>query len=262
MADRNFDTLAERFSKNIYDSPKGEIRLRLVQEELLAVCPQLSEGKRLRILDVGCGMGQMTALLLKLGHEVVACDVSASMIEQTRTRIESDQPDLLKNLQLIQSPLQDLSPHIQGQFDLIIFHAVLEWLENPRDSLETLLPWLKHDGVLSLLFYNINSLIFKNLLRGNFKKIEDASFRGDPGSLTPLNPLDPVDVERWLLESKLSVYSKRGIRTFYDFMNETMRHEKPTLPIEDIIKMERQYGIIEPYRSLGRYMLLHCKKPA
>jgi S-adenosylmethionine-dependent methyltransferase len=141
---------------------------------------------------------------------------------------------------------------------VIIFHAVLEWMEEPKAGLQSLLKWLKPGGTLSLMFYNIHSLIFKNLLRGNFPKIEHRDFRGDPGGLTPINPLDPVEVEQWLSAWGLTVYGKRGIRCFYDYMDHSMKHKKLATALEDIIRMEKIYGIQEPYRHLARYLLIHC----
>lgn len=259
MADRNFDDLAGRFANNIYDNPKGQIRLQLVRDELLTVCPQLSEGKKLRILDAGCGMGQMTAMLSAMGHDVVCCDLSQAMLTETKLAVTNANPAALANTRFIQSSVQALDQHLAGEvFDLIIFHAVLEWMEEPKEGLQSLLKWLKPGGTLSIMFYNLHSLIFKNLLRGNFRKIDEKDFRGDQGSLTPINPLDPATVEQWLCESGLTVLSKRGIRSFYDYMDHSMKHKKLTIATEDIIRMEKEYGVREPYRSLARYMLIHC----
>ena len=259
MADRNFDDLADRFAQNIYDNPKGQIRLQLVRDELLSVCPRLSNNKPLRILDAGCGIGQMTAMMCALGHQVVCCDLSAAMLAETKQAVCALDPALQGNFRFIQSSVQTLDLHIENElFDVIIFHAVLEWMENPKEGLQSLLPRLKPGGTLSLMFYNIHSLIFKNLLRGNFRKIDEKDFRGDPGSLTPIHPLDPAEVEQWLSESGLTLFSKRGIRSFYDYMDHSMKHKKLTISVEEIIRMEKEFGVLEPYRSLSRYMLLHC----
>jgi S-adenosylmethionine-dependent methyltransferase len=270
-ADQNFDGLGERFARNIYDTPKGEIRLQLVCEELREQCPSLS-GTPLRILDAGCGLGQITVMLVGLGHHMVSCDVSSSMLERARDRLNREALAGTGSVEFIHAPVQELDRHVQGAFDLVIFHAVLEWMEHPQEGLLSLLPWLKQDGILSLMFYNRHALVFKNLLRGHFRKIEQLSFRGEEGGLTPLNPLDPADVEQWLSDAGWSVYARRGIRTFFDYMDAnrqppgkesitagvTTTRNAPSL--EDIIRMERHYGLLEPYRSLGRYQLWHCRR--
>jgi S-adenosylmethionine-dependent methyltransferase len=46
-------------------------------------------------------------------------------------------------------------------FDVIICHAVLEWLADPQDALGRLSGLLKADGLLSLMFYNRNASLLK-----------------------------------------------------------------------------------------------------
>ena len=261
MSDRNFDDLAGRFANNIYDNPKGQLRLQLVRDELLACCPQLAAGRPLRVLDAGCGLGQMTAVVAALGHRVVSCDLSQAMLAEAQLAVAATNPDLLTNVQFIHSSLQALDSHLAHEpFDIVIFHAVLEWMEEPREGLQSLLRWLAPGGTLSLMFYNLHSLVFKNLLRGNFRKLDDKDFRGDPGGLTPISPLDPADVESWLAEAGLTLFGKRGIRSFYDYMDHAMQHKKLAIPLDEIVRMEKHYGTQEPYRSLARYLLLHYKK--
>ena len=36
--------------------------------------------------------------------------------------------------------------------------------------------------------------------------------------------------------------------------------ERPSPPFEDIVRLEQHYGVIEPYRSLARYQLYHCRR--
>lgn len=260
MTDRNFDDLADRFERNLYGNPRGQIRLQLVTDALLEDSHAITHGSRLRILDAGCGIGQMTRLLASHGHQVVAADVSSVLLARARERIEQENSSWLKNIHFLQSSIQDLDQHIDGSFDLVIFHAVLEWLEHPREGLQSMLPWLKPGGELSLMFYNQHSLVFKNLLRGNFEKIDKENFSGEPGSLTPLHPLYPDDVARWLADANLEILSRRGIRTFFEYMEQTMNPaNKKTVSLDDIIRLEKVFGVQEPYRSLGRYQLWHCR---
>jgi S-adenosylmethionine-dependent methyltransferase len=261
MADQNFDELAERFERNLYGNPRGQIRLQLVTDALLEDCPSVIHSHRLRVLDAGCGIGQMTRLLASHGHHVVSADVSSVLLARARERITQENIAWLDNIRFIQSSVQQLDQHIEGTFDLVIFHAVLEWMENPCEGLQSLLPWLRPGGELSLMFYNQHSLVFKNLLRGNFEKVDKENFRGESGSLTPINPLLPEKVEQWLHDGGIEIYSRRGIRTFYEYMDQTMHPaNKKTASVEDIIRLEKIFGREEPYRSLGRYQLWHCRK--
>lgn len=261
MTDRNFDELAERFERKLYGNLRGQLRLQLVTEALLADCPRISAPKPLRVLDAGCGLGQMASLLAARGHRVVACDVSEKLLVRARELITETAPDNLERIEFLCCPLQSIATHVEGTFDLIIFHAVLEWLDDPRAGLVSLMERLAPDGELSLMFYNRNSIVFKNLLRGDFRRIDKQDFRGDSGSLTPTNPLNPDDVADWLEAENFDVVTRRGIRTFYDYMNQVMDSTKPAQGSPaDVLRMERQFSTIEPYRSLARYQLWHCQR--
>ncbi len=164
--DRNFDDLSHRFKRKIYGSPKGTVRLEVVWEDLLACLPAL-QGAPLRILDAGAGMGQIALRLAKLGHEVVLCDHSLKMLQLAQHSFAAELP--AANVQFIHAPVQRLHEHLEGQFDLVPFHAVLEWLAEPETTLPEVLRWCRPTGALSLLFYNHHALTYLNLIKGNLR---------------------------------------------------------------------------------------------
>lgn len=247
--DRNFDDLARRFTNNIYGSPKGRIRLAILQEDLDFLLGRLRANAPLRILDAGSGLGYMALYLAQQGHEVVLCDHSAEMIQAARQVFIEQAPNA--NVTFIESAVQDLQQHVQGQFDLVLFHAVLEWVSEPQHTLEGLLTFLRPGGYFSLLFYNRNSLVMRNLLRGNFRKLSAGQYAGDPNSLTPTNPLLPEEVLGWLEALGLTVLSRTGVRIIYDYLSRELRERRS---LDDIIEMERRFCRQEPFIGLGRYM--------
>lgn len=252
--DRNFDELAGRFSRNIYDSPKGEIRLAVLWNDLCEMIPQLQQETPMRILDAGAGMGQMALRLARLGHEVTVCDISEKMLEQARELIGTEAPDA--NVEYVHGAFQEV---LEGQeaYDIVLFHAVLEWVANPRETLHKLLQLLKPGGALSLMFYNLNSVVLRNVLRGNFRKVKSQQFQGDPNSLTPTTPLDPDEVYQWLKEEGIDIQLKSGVRVFYDYLSKEMRESRS---LEDILEMEMMYSRKDPYLGMGRYIHVFGKK--
>ena len=247
--DRNFDDLAHRFTDNIYGSPKGQIRLAILKEDLDTFLSRLPANTCLRVLDAGCGLGYMALYLAKQGHEVVLCDHSAEMIQRAQQMFAEQAPDA--KVSFIESPLQDLRKHVDGQFDLVLFHAVLEWVTQPQQVLQQLLSFLQPHGYFSLLFYNRNSLVFRNLLRGNFRKVASQQFAGDPNSLTPTNPLMPEDVYGWLESMGLSIISRTGVRILYDYLPRDILEQRS---FEDILDMERRHCHQPAFIDLGRYI--------
>lgn len=247
--DRNFDDLARRFTDNIYGSPKGRIRLAILQEDLDTLLSRFPANTPLRILDAGSGLGYMALYLAQRGHEVVLCDHSAVMLQRAKQLFAEQAP--AAKVTFIESPVQALQQYVRGQFDVVLFHAVLEWVSEPQQTLQDLLRFLRPGGFFSLLFYNRNSLVMRNLLRGNFRKLAADQFAGDPKSLTPTNPLLPEDVLGWLAASGLTVLSRTGVRIIYDYLSREIREQRS---FEDILEMERRYCRQEPFIALGRYM--------
>ena len=88
MQDKNFDKLAQKFAKNIYGTPKGEIRAAVLWRDLVPALAKLGD-KKLRVLDAGGGFGYFSQRLARLGHEVVLCDISAEMLAQAKEQIDA-----------------------------------------------------------------------------------------------------------------------------------------------------------------------------
>ena len=244
--DRNFDGLSEKFARKVYGGLKGEIRLAVIWRDLINALPEIETGPALRILDIGGGLGQHSVRLAELGHTVVYNDISAEMLVAAQGLAAQQAVEHL--ISWHQGPYQDLGE--LGKFDLVLCHAVVEWLAEPSKLIAELRSYVGDTGHLSLTFYNRDGLVYRNLIRGNFKLL-DADFRAHPGSLTPGTPLAPDQVKQWLVESQLLLISCSGIRVFHDYVT-TQRggHEDPA----SVIAMELRYSALEPYKWLGRYI--------
>ncbi|MDX1694939.1 MAG: methyltransferase domain-containing protein [Ketobacteraceae bacterium] len=256
-ADRNFDDLAERFSRRIHNSLKGRIRVAVVQRDLRETIPGLGENSatdKLRILDAGGGPGGFAVLLAEQGHDLVYCDISGKMLALARE--QARQAGVEESVRFYQEPVQTLLEK-DRDFQVILFHAVLEWLAKPREVLDQIISVMPGGARLSLLFYNERSIVFRNLLRGNFYRATSSDQRGHEGSLTPSHPLDPDDVKGWLQAHPVSICCESGVRTFYDY-GERNRLDQRTP--EQIIEMEKRFSRQSPYRDLARYYHIIIQK--
>ncbi len=244
-----FDQLCKRFDKNVYATGKGRVRLELTMADMLTALPGLQQGKQLQILDAGAGMGQIAIWLAGLGHRVTMADISDEMLAKARQQIEAF--GVSENISLMQASIQSLPELLpKGQYDLILLHGVIAWLEKPLEAIGCLLPLLKPSGRMSVLYFNRDKLILKWGITGQIASA--GSGRGSKkGSLTPINPLSYAEVAEYCANKGLRVFSKSGIRVFYRFF---LRFpEKFNCSIEDFISLELQYCRIEPYASLGEH---------
>ncbi|MFY0665703.1 MAG: methyltransferase domain-containing protein [Natronospirillum sp.] len=248
-ADVSFSHLVDRFQKNIYDSRKGQIRMALVRRGVLPLCQQ---DTTLRVLDAAGGLGQMTALFAEHGHQVTYNDLAAEMLAAAQQNVAAS-PNAAA-VAWTQGPLQDL----QGSYDVVLGHAVLEWLGDPQEGLARLCDRVKPGGALSLLFYNAESIIFKNLLKGNLRKATSNHYAGDKKGLTPVSPLNIADVEAWLADFGMVITERLGVRCFTDYMWPLFK-DNPRL--EDQIELEWALGQRTEYRPFARYLHYIVHKP-
>lgn len=252
--DRNFDDLSEKFARKVYGGLKGDIRLAVIWRDLLSVLPQLEAQTPLRVLDIGGGLGQLTVALAKLGHQVVYNDLSQQMLEAAQKLAQ--EAGVLDKIIWHQQPYQTLRDEGLGQFDLVMSHALIEWLAEPERLIADLQAYLAPQGLLSLTFYNQNALVYRNLIRGNFNVLQ-GEFSAHPKSLTPGEPLQPDAVQMWVEQAGLETDYSAGIRVFHDYVT-TQRggHEDASA----VIDMELRHSVQEPFKWLGRYIHFICSK--
>ncbi|MEI2265130.1 tRNA uridine 5-oxyacetic acid(34) methyltransferase CmoM [Erwinia sp. CGal63] len=255
MQDRNFDDMAEKFSQNIYGTTKGRIRQAIVWQELEAILATLPQ-RPLSVLDAGGGEGQTGCGLASLGHRVLLCDLSEEMLQ--RARLNASEKGVSDNMEFRQISAQAVGQHLDRPVDLVLFHAVLEWVAEPEAALAALHDALAPGGVLSLMFYNLNGLMMQTLVLGNFGYMQADLRKRKRKTLSPDYPRDPEQVYRWLTEAGFIIEDRAGVRVFHDYMRE--KH-KQTERFEEILALEKRFCRQEPFLSLGRYIHVTARKP-
>ncbi|MGR9086587.1 MAG: methyltransferase [Gammaproteobacteria bacterium] len=245
--DKNFDRLIGRFEQKIYDTAKGDWRLKLLGEDLAEFYRAPAP---LDIWDAGCGLAQISRDLADCGHRLTLCDVSGKMLEK------AGQQFLRRGLtaefhHLAAQALAPTLPH----FDLVLCHALLEWLAEPIPTLRIIADRVKPDGHLSLLFYNRNAMVYTNALKGRWRwrHLLNDSYIGKGNKLTPPHPQYPHEIidllERWGFQ----VTRHTGIRVFHDYIGrETLEQSDRS----ELFDLERRYCRMPTYRDMGRYVHL------
>ena len=100
---------------------------------------------RQTIADLGCGTGEVLALLLPHSHTLIGIDQEPAMIEACQTHL-GDHPHLsIRQGDLENPPLQ------KNELDLALCNLVLHLIENPTLVFKALRPTLKPNGRLILL---------------------------------------------------------------------------------------------------------------
>jgi len=118
-----------------YKTPTQKYRLYLIKKIL-------KNKRKGQFLDIGCGLGFVTASLLKMGFLGQGIDPSLKSIRLARKLHPQ-----IKNHFILKS-LSQLSPH--KQYDLIVMAEVLEHLKNDQEVLRKVNAILKKGGILIL----------------------------------------------------------------------------------------------------------------
>lgn len=130
------------------DGTSSVLDSRSLQNSYATLIPILEKG--MRVLDVGCGTGAITAGIAGMvgptGY-VVGIDSSDHLILKGKEDHAG-----MDNLELLEGDL--FTYHPAQQFDLVVAARVLQWLNNPEEALLKLKALLKPGGQISILDYN------------------------------------------------------------------------------------------------------------
>ena len=106
-----------------YNYPVGYSRMRIV----LKILNEFN--KRLHVMDLGCGGGQLSIALVKRGHRVVGIDQSNEMIAYAKSRLSLEKESVKRNIEFICQSFVKTSVD-EEKFDAVISMGVIGYLPN------------------------------------------------------------------------------------------------------------------------------------
>lgn len=241
----SFNGIANKFDENIYGTSKGQLRHQLLVHYLQ---PYLL-GEPLKVLDAGGGTGMMACEFAKNGHKVTLNDVSQDTLDIAYGRLAS-----FHDTKVILGEINELD----GAYDLVICHAVLEWLTKPFECIEKLVQLLKPGGVLSLSFFNHDAKEFNNLLYGNFKYVEEGMPSKNTVRLNPHNAQKPqLVIDKFESMEGVNILATAGIRCIHDYMFDKQHIDDN---YQKLFEMECEYGAKAPFKWMGKYFYVQIQK--
>lgn len=253
--DRYFDGLADKLYRSLYQAPRGELRLAMLDYLL----PQMLHLNGQHVLDIGGGLGQQTAWFAQRGHNVTMAEPSIDMLSYAQRWHRDDVPSHDTSITYLQAPLQALSHQAPGPWALVTCHAVLEWLGHPQAALATLERLLAPGGQLSLMVFNRDALRFSNALKGNVDKVLSDRLEGlgKRQRLTPISPLTHDQIVQWSADNHLTIEAVAGIRVFQDYLRQPPSSDAER---EKLLALEKHYCRHDPHWRLSRYLLYTLRK--
>ncbi|MGB7591686.1 MAG: class I SAM-dependent methyltransferase [Terriglobia bacterium] len=134
-----FDGLACQWSKKYAEGGSMRHRIEAITRPLR---DRLSTGSR--VLDFGCGSGDMTLALKRAGFSASGFDVSRAMLAAARQRCEGQE------IEFVQGEPGEYSrlPFGPGTFRGVVASSVLEYVPNPLAQIAELARVLANNGLL------------------------------------------------------------------------------------------------------------------
>ncbi len=134
---------------------------------LLGFFSKIKDSKDKKVLDVGCGGGRNTEMLLRFGFDVYGCDLHKGMVKITKKRVEKFGKDKAKKI--IMASMFSLH-YRTGTFDCVVsncvFHNVYSIEELVIDIKESARVLKKH-GKLAL------NVICSKIIDSQLKKVKN-----------------------------------------------------------------------------------------
>lgn len=213
-----------------------------------------------KILNVGCGDGIESYLLDSFNAEHVLVDYSEEMINEATSFLK--EKEFHSKYKTIVSSVYDLESKISEKFDLILFHNVLEYIEDPKRAIGILTSMLTDKGLLSIRHINrYTNIVGVAQYENDLDKVEkylvnpqiDSSFN------VPIMTYTGEEIEQFISENDLLCKKRYGLLSLNNFIgNNEIKYDNDFY--EKQKKLEIYMADLFPYYHFARFGLFYCMR--
>ena len=234
---------------------EGRLRLDLTFANLQEFLPPAKQP--FRILDLGCGTGEMSVRLARLGHHVTLLDSSLPMLEYAKQAAQES--GTAERIVLKNGDATDLASVFPAEsFDAVLCHNILEYVADPSAVLRSAAGALRDaSSIISILVRNQSGEVLKAAIKeGDLEAAErnlssqwanESLYGGRVGVFTEETLTTMLSAEA------LTVTAERGVRVVSDYLPPRVSRDDE---YDRIFELEYKLGKRVEFAEVARYT--HC----
>ncbi|MFC1402115.1 MULTISPECIES: bifunctional 2-polyprenyl-6-hydroxyphenol methylase/3-demethylubiquinol 3-O-methyltransferase UbiG [Streptacidiphilus] len=261
MGDDTWAGLADLFVDEAYASVKGRVRTYVMHQQLLEHLPPPPA----TVLDVGGGAGHQSFPLAQAGYQVTLLDPSPAMLDKARQRLQRLPDEARGRVTLLQGDGENAAEALHGrQFDAVLCHGVLGYLDRPEPMVDQLCRCAADGGLVSIMTGNAKAAAVRPAME---QRWEDAlaafDARTEIGVLGVSGRADTVEeISELLLSRGVEPLHWYGVWLFVDWLE----FGGAVLDVSDAERVaataavELEAARRDPYRQLSRVFHLVGRK--
>lgn len=247
--------------KEWQEAPWGRLRYAIAEANLVRHLHALADGP-LRVLDLAGGDGGDAIRLAARGHHVTIVDYASSMLAGAAER--ADAGGLAELITCVQADVSALPADLAaGEFDVVLCHNLLQYVDDVRQMLATALAPLRPGGLFSVMAINRHSAPLTVAVR-------------EMDLVAAMAALDTDQARTQMFDSALTLHTAEeitsvlenmgcrdvwhyGIRSVCDYITDDARKHDPTF-YDDLERLELAVTARHPYMHTARLFQLTARK--
>lgn len=167
-----WDILASRFNTHTdFMHPDVAVNVEVGWPVIDKIIDEVADklGRRLSILDFGCGAGGLCQHLAPRGHSLTGIDTSFLMIKLANEHNSRNNVNFI----YVRDTTKFLSrPELKGRWDIVIAIHSFEWIENIREVFVSLNNVIKKGGLLVFGVFPVEHVIDSILIKDLFEDFD------------------------------------------------------------------------------------------
>jgi S-adenosylmethionine-dependent methyltransferase len=241
------------------EAPWGRLRLDLIHEVLGRHLPSQPR----RVLDAGCGLGELAVELARSGSEVVAADASEPMLTEAERRAGDS------SVRWVAVEVERAAERFADErFDLVLCHNVLGYVADPATTCASLATLLEPGGMLSLTVLNRaaeplrQAFLLRDLEAGlAAAENEEPKRRGQTLGIDSRQE-ELEDATGWLTTAGLEPVAAAGLLLVNHFLGAHDETNRTAEGYEAVRRLELALCERDPYRQVAPLLQLIGRRPA